>query len=138
MNICCLFDCIWVEKGSKWKDANESRFEFRVLSIHITRTKLFIDMYEAFCVDDSLYNLKLEAAYVWVGRLMSPLILASDTSVTAFMLENCGHSKLRILLCVDPMKRNIVDASLGPSPSRANVREFCVGLNFRVFFFYVL
>ena len=84
-----------MNKGTKWEYTNESRFELRALAKDISRAELLIAMYEAFCVDESLYDLKLEAAYVWAGRPMPPLILASDASVTAFMLENSGHSKLR-------------------------------------------
>ena len=75
-----------MNKGTKWEYTNESRFELRALAKDISRAELLIAMYEAFCVDESLYDLKLEAAYVWAGRPMPPLILTSDASVTAFQL----------------------------------------------------
>ena len=73
-----------MNKGTKWEYTNESRFELRALAKDISRAELLIAMYEAFCVDESLYDLKLEAAYVWAGRPMPPLILASDQA--AFQL----------------------------------------------------
>ena len=73
--------------GEQREYGNESRFELRALLKHITRSELLI-MYEAFCVDAPLYDLKLDAAYVWAARPMPPLILTSDASVMAFMLEN--------------------------------------------------
>lgn len=126
-----------MNKGTKWEYTNESRFELRALAKDISRAELLIAMYEAFCVDESLYDLKLEAAYVWAGRPMPPLILASDASVTSFMLENSGHSKLRISLCVTPVKRNIVDAALSTTPSRAvsptpNSQVACLGISVEV------
>ena len=83
---------IWRYLGNqiyKIEYANESLFELRTLSKHITRAAVLIVMYETFYVDNLLYDLKLEAVYVWTGKAMSPLILASNASALNFRLFSC-------------------------------------------------
>lgn len=124
VNICCLFDGTWVKQGQKWDYSNEASFAVRSLPKEITYSELLDAMYDQFSIDKWLFDLKLEAAYVWAGRAMPPLCINSNDSVIAFMIENSQTVEQRISLCVTPIQKNvIVDPSPGSSTSKVAIAE---------------